>query len=133
MMINKKKRTMGLYVEAGAYARLFDAVTHGLSLTMSKVLYANDADMLEKLIFRIKGICMKAEDNMWADYPNLSTSEGTCVFFGDLDKKQQNEMDERVRRVAKEVSEELFYVNPGARAIKKWGKPELSLRAICRP
>ena len=108
--LNKKERTMELYVEAGAYARLLSDVGAEAAVAMSKILPAKDADRLVYLLNKIDEIKCKVDDQLFSDFPQIG-HDGTSVFYGTLSQETQGELDEKVIRTARQKAEELFGSN----------------------
>lgn len=106
-MLNKNERTMELYVEAGAYARLLSDIGAEAAVAMSKILPAKDADRLVNLLHRFDEIKCKADDQLFSDFPQIG-HEGTDVFYGTLSQEAQGELDRKVIRTAKQKAGELF-------------------------
>ena len=107
IMLNKNKRTMEVYVEAGAYARLMTDIGVKAAVAMSKVLPAKESDRLVVLLNRIGEIKCKADDQLFRDYPDLG-NEGTDVFYGTLRDGPRNKLDEEVIRKANSLIVELM-------------------------
>lgn len=106
-MLNKKERTLELYKRSGAEIRLLKATFGKLIHDVSCVLYAKDVDKLFKILDEIKIIGSKAEDNMFRDFPEIS-SKYLDVFYGDLDDVPRNKVDEEIIQKARTVADELF-------------------------
>ena len=106
-MKRKSNRTMEMYVEAGAYARLLSDIGTKAVVSMSQILPAKETDKMVSLLNRIDEVKCKADDQLFSDYPNLG-NEGTDVFYGTLSEKPRNELDEEVIRTAKQKAIELF-------------------------
>jgi len=106
-MLNKNERTMEVYVEAGAYARLLSDIGAKAAVAMSKVLPAKDVDRLVILLNRIDDIKCKADDQLFRDFPQIG-HEGTDVFYGTLSQEPDCKLDEEVIGLAKAKAAELF-------------------------
>lgn len=106
-MLNKNERTMEVYVEAGAYARLLSDIGAKAAVAMSKVLPAKDVDRLVILLNRIDEIKCKADDQLFRDFPQIG-HEGTDVFYGTLSQAPENELDVEVISAAKQKAKDLF-------------------------
>ena len=106
-MLNKNERTMEVYVEAGAYARLLSDIGAKAAVAMSKVLPAKDVDRLVILLNRIDEIKCKADDQLFRDFPQIG-HEGTDVFYGTLSQAPENELDRTVISAAKQQAKGLF-------------------------
>ena len=102
-MVQKNKRTINVYLQAGASARLYKEAARDIS----KVLPSADTDKLLKLLNRIDAICSKAEDSMFRDHPDLS-DEYLDTFYGDLRTEPRNDTDKKVIDLARETAQELF-------------------------
>jgi pterin-4a-carbinolamine dehydratase len=107
IMIYKKERTLDLYKEAGAEMRLFMALADILVLHISQVLLAPDTDKFLRAIQKIDEVRSRAEDNMFHDHPEIS-NEYLDVFYGNFIEKPRNAVDEEIRALAKEKTDELF-------------------------
>lgn len=106
-MIYKKERTIDLYKEAGAEMRLFRILGDILAIHISRVLSASDSDKFMRALQRIDEVRSRAEDNMFHDHPDLS-NEYLDVFYGNFSEKPRNTVDEEIRALAKEKTDELF-------------------------
>ena len=106
-MVQKNKRTINVYLQAGASARLYKEAGSKFVKDISKVLPSADTDRLLKLLNRIDAICSKAEDNMFRDHPDLS-DEYLDTFYGDLRTEPRNDTDKKVIDLARETAQELF-------------------------
>ena len=106
-MYNKNDRTMEVYVEAGAYARLLSDVGTKAAVAMSRILPAKEADKLVCLLNKIDEVKCKADDQLFKDFPQLG-HEGTDVFYGTLSQEPRNELDEEVIGTARSRFTELF-------------------------
>ena len=106
-MLKKNERTMEVYVEAGAYARLLSDIGTKAAVAMSKVLPAKETDKLVRLLSRIDEIKCKADDQLFSDFPKIG-HEGTDVFYGTLSSEPRNDLDAEVIEAAREKAENLF-------------------------
>ena len=106
-MLNKNERTMEMYVEAGAYARLLSDVGVKTAVKLSRVLPAKDADRLVCLLNKIDEVISRADDQLFRDFPQLG-HEGTAVFYGTLSQEPDCELDERMIDAAKAKAQALF-------------------------
>lgn len=106
-MYNKNERTMEVYVEAGAYARLLSDIGTKAAVAMSKVLPAKETDRLVNLLNRFDEIKCKADDQMFRDFPDLG-HEGTAVFYGTLSEEPESELEENVISAAMQQAKGLF-------------------------
>jgi len=106
-MLKKNERTMELYVEAGAYARLLSDIGAVAGVAMSKILPTKDADRLVYLLNKIDEIKCKADDQLFSDFPQIG-HDGTSVFYGTLSQEAQGELDEKVIRTARQKAKGLF-------------------------
>ena len=106
-MYNKNERTMEVYVEAGAYARLLSDIGTKAAIAMSKVLPAKEADRLVNLLHRFDEVKSKADDQLFRDFPQIG-NEGTDVFYGTLSTEPRNELDGKVISAAKQQAKGLF-------------------------
>jgi hypothetical protein len=106
-MYNKNERTMEVYVEAGAYARLLSDIGTKASVAMSQILPAKETDKLVNLLHRFDEVKSKADDQMFRDFPDLG-HEGTAVFYGTLSLDPNGKLDEEVIGTAKAKARELF-------------------------
>ena len=106
-MKKKTNRTMEMYVEAGAYARLLSDIGTKVVVSMSQILPANESDKLVRLLNRFSEVKCKADDQLFRDFPGIG-NEGTDVFYGTLSMEPRNELDEEVIRTAKQKAMALF-------------------------
>ena len=106
-MYNKNERTMEVYVEAGAYARLLSDIGTKAAVAMSKILPAKETDRFVNLLYRFDEVKCKADDQLFRDFPDLG-HEGTAVFYGTLSTDPRNHLDAEVIRAAKAKAAELF-------------------------
>ena len=106
-MKKKTDRTMEMYVEAGAYARLLSDIGTKAVVSMSQILPANESDKLVRLLNRFSEVKCKADDQLFRDFLGIG-NEGADVFYGTLSEKPRNELDEEVIRTAKQKAIELF-------------------------
>ena len=106
-MNNKNERTMEVYVEAGAYARLLSDIGTKAAVAMSKVLPAKETDRLVNLLNRFDEIKCKADDQLFRDFPGIG-HEGTAVFYGNLSQEPDCKLDAEVIRTVKAKAAELF-------------------------
>lgn len=106
-MLNKNERTMEVYVEAGAYARLLSDIGTKAVVEMSKIIPAKETDKFVKLLSGIDEIKCKADDQLFRDFPKIG-NEGTDVFYGTLSAEPRNGLDEEVISTAKQKAAELF-------------------------
>ena len=106
-MYNTNERTMEVYVEAGAYARLLSDIGTKTAVAMSKILPAKETDRLMNLLHRFDEVKSKADDQLFRDFPQIG-NEGTDVFYGTLSTEPRNELDAEVIRTAKAKAAELF-------------------------
>lgn len=106
-MITRNKRKIEIYENAGAYMRLLKTVGTKAVVSISPLLHAKDTDKLLKALKTIDEICSKADSNMFSDYPSLG-HEYVDVFYGDFDLTPRNDIDEKIRSMAKERADELF-------------------------
>ena len=106
-MYNKNERTMEVYVEAGAYARLLSDIGTKAAVAMPKVLPAKETDRLVNLLNRFDEIKCKADDQMFRDFPDLG-HEGTAVFYGTLSEEPESELEENVIIAAMQQAKGLF-------------------------
>ena len=106
-MYNKNERTMEVYVEAGAYARLLSDIGTKAAVAMSQILPAKETDRLVNLVNRFDEIKCKADDQLFRDFPGIG-QEGTAVFYGNLSQEPDCKLDEEVIGLAKDKFSELF-------------------------
>lgn len=106
-MLNRKGRTMDLYMKAGAEMRLYRTLGGRLLMDISKVLSAPDQDRLMRALRRIDQIAFAAEDNMFRDYPELS-NDYLDVFSGTTDIEQGKDIDRKMIELARETADGLF-------------------------
>ena len=106
-MRRKSERTMETYMKAGAEMRLFKSLGTKLAVDISSILSASDQVKLLRALKKIDEVCSEAENNMFRDHPELPDSY-TDVFYGNIDGKPRNDVDEKVISIAREVADELF-------------------------
>lgn len=106
-MKRNKKRSIDEYKKAGAEMRLFKQLGTKLAVDISAVLPAKETDKLLRALKRIDEVCSHAEDCMFADYPEVS-NEYLDVFYGSVNDKPRNSIDEEVITLAREVADGLF-------------------------
>ena len=106
-MYNKNERTMEVYVEAGAYARLLSDIGTKAAVAMSKILPAKETDRFVNLLYRFDEVKCKADDQLFTDFPKIG-NEGTDVFYGMLSTEPRNELDAEIISAAKAKAAELF-------------------------
>lgn len=106
-MITRKERTIETYKRAGALMRLFKELGGEALMETSKVLKSSDSDKFWKALNAIDVICIRAEDNMFRDYPDLS-DEYLDVFSGPVCAKPRNAVDEEIIALAKDAANGLF-------------------------
>ena len=112
-MISKKQRTLDLYMQAGAEMRLLKTLASKLSIDISQFVYRRDWDKFERALRIIDEVCSKAEDNMFADYPDL-TNDYIHVFYSTTNVKPVNDADRKTLAIAREVADKLVYKTPEA-------------------
>lgn len=106
-MKKRKDRSLEAYMKAGAEMRLFKALGTKLAVDISTLIPAADTDKLLRAMRKIDEVCSIAEDCMFKDYPRIS-NEYLDVFYGALDAKPRNKVDEKVIGMAKEAADGLF-------------------------
>ena len=102
-MIGKKNRTIETYLRAGAEIRLYKEVYHHMMQAIGPALYTKDIDKLIRIENQIGIIAIRAEDNMFRDYPELS-NDYLCVFHGDIHSRPRNEVDKIVMEMAQVIA-----------------------------
>ena len=107
-MLPKNKRTLEVYKTAGAEMRLYKTLGAKLMTDISRVLSAADQDILMRAMNKIDVVCSRAEDNMFRDYPNLS-SEHIDVFYGAVDYGTKHDLDAEMVQRAKQIADDLFH------------------------
>lgn len=106
-MVRKPERTLETYLKAGAMMRLYKTLGTKMVTEMSRVLPASDTRKLMLAMEKIDEACSKADDNMFHDHPELP-DKYIDVFYGYIDGKPRNDVDEKVRSIAREAADELF-------------------------
>ena len=106
-MLNKAERTVEVYLEAGAYARLLYDIAVKAYVSLSKILPKKDVRALGTLLHNLAGVKSKADDQLFRDFPGIG-DKGFDVFYGALYLEPDNELDEQVIRMAKEKAMALF-------------------------
>jgi len=109
-MIQKNQRTMDVYENAGAAMRLLKTLGTKAAVDVSLVLSSADTDKLLRALRKIDEICSRAEDNMFADHPELS-SEYTDVFYGASCNEPGGDVDSRMRERMRVIANELIEGN----------------------
>lgn len=99
-MIERKKRTLDLYKQIGAEARIVKQFLTRFLVDISRVLYAKDNDRALKYDQVINTIISNAEDQMFRDYPCLGHYY-INVFYGSLKQEPINEVDREIMTIAK--------------------------------
>ena len=102
-----RTRTMEQYKLAGAEMRLLKSLMGRTIVDASCVLTAADQDKLMRALDCIDEVCSHAEDNMFHDFPTLS-NDHIAVFYGDVNDKPRNSVDEEQISLAKQVADGLF-------------------------
>jgi hypothetical protein len=108
-MVTKSERTMELYKQVGAEARLLKALLTTFAVDSSKITYAKDSDRLSKNIREIEEMISGMEDQMFRDHPSLS-NEYINVFYGTVSEEKQplNSVDKEIRIIAEKTAKKLF-------------------------
>ena len=106
-MLNKKERTLELYLKAGAEMRLLKTLGGKAAVDVSGVISAADADKLMKALRMIEDVSFAAENNMFRDHPGIA-SIYTDVFFGSVNDKPRNDVDRTVIEMARSAADELL-------------------------
>ena len=102
-----RNRTMEQYKLAGAEMRLLKSLMGRTIVDASCVLTAADQDKLMRTLDCIDEVCSHAEDNMFNDFPTLN-NDHIDVFYGDVNDKPRNSVDEEQIALAKQVADGLF-------------------------
>ena len=98
-MIERKKRTLDLYKQIGAEARIVKQILTLFFVDVSSVLYAKDNDRAQKCDQVINSVISNAEDQMFRDYPRLG-HDYINVFYGGLKQEPINEVDREIMTIA---------------------------------
>ena len=106
-MSNKTKRTMDMYVEAGAYARLLYDIVAKAATSLGQILPKKDVSKVWRILDDLSGVKSKADDQLFRDFPGIG-DEGMSVFYGALTNGPYNKLDEQVIRTAKQKAMALF-------------------------
>ena len=106
-MLKRNERSLESYLKAGAEMRLYKAIITRLAIDISTVISAADQDRLLDTASKVARICSRAEDKMFADYPELS-GEYLDVFYGPLNDSPRNDVDRQVVEMAREAADGLF-------------------------
>lgn len=106
-MKKRKDRTLEAYMKAGAEMRLYKALGTKLAVDISLLIPAADTDKLLRAMRKIDEVCSNAEDSMFKDYPQIS-NEYLDVFYGNMNEKPRNKVDEKVLGLAREAADGLF-------------------------
>lgn len=106
-MKKRKDRTLEAYMKAGAEMRLYKALGTKLAVDISLLIPAADTDKLLRAMRKIDEVCSNAEDSMFKDYPQIP-NEYLDVFYGNMNEKPRNKVDEKVLGLAREAADGLF-------------------------
>lgn len=99
-MNSKKNRTIEVYMDAGAKARLLKTIWNKFYIAISKNTPANELHKLDTARKTIEHIISDAEDRMFREYPDLPR-EYINVFYGDVDMNNiTSKVDEEVTKYA---------------------------------
>lgn len=113
-MDSKKKRTLDVYKKVGAEMQLLRALLSKLWIDSYAVLLSTDNDKLARVQPILDELCSKAEDKMFADFPEL-TNEYIHVFYGRTDMQDHpDDLDREMIALAREVADSLFCSAHGA-------------------
>ena len=77
-MLNKDERTIAVYMKAGALMRLYKTIGAKLFDAVGMVISAADRKKLLCALHGIDAVCSNAENNMFRDHPDLSSSIRMC-------------------------------------------------------
>ena len=99
-MIGRKKRTLDLYKQIGAEARILKQILPQFLVDISKVLCANDNNRAWKYEQVMSSVISNAEDQMFRDYPSLG-HDYINVFYGGLRQEPINEVDSEITMIAR--------------------------------
>lgn len=108
----REKPTMEQYVKAGAYYRLWKAVS-----TRAAVYIANNITQRASATNALLKTCDKVEElevrvglerNLSLDYPDLETRDFCSVFYGDVSANKNNDTDTKIRNEIINILNELI-------------------------
>jgi hypothetical protein len=112
-MLSKKERTWEAYVEAGATMRLANEILCRLGVDLSQILPAKESDRLLRFywgIFSHLNSC--AEEQLFQDFHEMVEAgkghDMIRVFYGNLSREPENEIDAEVIKKAKEIADGFF-------------------------
>ena len=106
----EKRNKLIEYKEAGAWMRLCKDVISKTELACCMVLNRKDTALIEKAAEKIASACSRAEDNMFSDYPDLTTGSAD-IFYGTLEARPRTDIDSEQIELAKELIINLFGKN----------------------
>ena len=107
-MINKSKRTIDKYMQAGAKLRLLKTLLCDTIVETSELMYAKDTDKFIKMEQFIQGLCSKLESQMYTDL-NLQGNEYTSVFYGaTTNKPKPSDVDAYMHMLIQNVVDSLI-------------------------
>lgn len=96
-----------IYLKAGAEMRLFKALASRMRKDVGAVLTDAERHRLVRALNMIEELCPAAEDSMLRSHA-VGSFGWSEVFYGAIDEKPRNKVDEKVIGIAREVAHELF-------------------------
>ena len=108
-MYSKSKRTMERYIEAGAWAKLYELVGHRMIDAMAPVIPTKDVDRMINMMWKFGRIKAGADTQLFRDYPKIS-NDALRVFYGDLSRSISpcGDLDRQVIERAKDIVKNLL-------------------------
>lgn len=108
-MYKKSERTIERYIEAGAWARLFELVGHRMIDAMSPVILVKEIDRMIDMMRKFGAIKAGADSQLFRDYPEIS-NDALHLFYGDLSQGfgPCGDFDRQVIERAKEIASGLL-------------------------
>ena len=106
----KRSRTIDDYKRAGAWMRICKAVIARTYVECGSVLLEKDRRMFGTVSRRIASLCSRAEDNMFADYPELG-NDALDTFYGAPHIEPRSETDAEQIRLMQSFVVDMFGIN----------------------
>ena len=110
-MIDRKDRTMDLYMQIGAEARFIKRMMCKFIVDSSKILYAPDTAKLMSISRKMDVIISGMEDQMFRDYQDLG-HDYINVFYGAPDTETLNGVDAEVKEIMADMLREIMGGDP---------------------
>lgn len=103
----RSKRTIKMYVRAGAEMRIFTKILSKLYADASKLLPISESKRIGTAVNIINAVCSEVESNMLEDFPHISQSYET-EFYGKNDNPAFYSVNEQVNKLMREILESLL-------------------------